>query len=157
MVRSKIERSRGISRDLWLLWDNTRVRNEASYEREGTCKSIQLCNYLHTSFSFLQRFESHFSDALRKEYSSKGITVQVQVCVHTVKILNTSIFLYTVICSLPSYLPSLLPPPLLSLLSSHLVSFHLLSSHLLSSHLLSSHLLSSHLLPSHLCPIFPGC
>ena len=70
---------------------------------------------LISSFSILQRFGSHFSDALRKEYSSKGIIVQVHVYMCRVKTSRTlSCFHPT-----PSSPPLSNPPPFL-LLSSHL-------------------------------------
>ena len=39
--------------------------------------SVQCLITIISSPSLLQRFDSHFSDALHKEYSSKGIIVQV--------------------------------------------------------------------------------
>ena len=38
-------------------------------------------NHHHSSSSLLQRFDTHFSAALHKEYSSKGIIVQVGVSI----------------------------------------------------------------------------
>ena len=99
--------------------------------------------------SLLQRFDTHFSDALRKEYSSKGIIVQVGVsvcvcvcvcmcvgvwvcgcvcaCVQTMS-RNSSTYHYFILALLflLSFCPLLLSyPPSVSLLSTFHFSFPL--------------------------------
>ena len=46
-------------------------------------RNLQLSCGITIIFFIMQKFSSHFSDALRKEYSSNGIIVQVCVCGHS--------------------------------------------------------------------------